>query len=163
MNTTDALLIDPALRTWKTLVDRANKLFDDLSEEQLQLEIAPGKNRLIYLLGHLTAVNDALLPLLGFGARRHPDLDPIYLQTADRAVTDTRSAEELKRLWHDSADVLWAEFSKLSPAEWAQKHTSVSEEDFKKEPHRNRFNVLLSRTGHLAYHLGQTALVDVKT
>jgi hypothetical protein len=35
----------------------------------------------------------------------------------------------------------------------------VSEEDFAKEPHRNRFTLLLSRTGHLAFHLGQVVLV----
>lgn len=30
------------------------------------------------------------------------------------------------------------------------------------EPHRNRFTVLLSRTAHLAYHLGQAALAKEK-
>jgi hypothetical protein len=30
-------------------------------------EVAPGKNRLIYLWGHLTAVHDAMLPLLVWG------------------------------------------------------------------------------------------------
>ena len=49
-----------------------------LSEEQLLQEIAPGKNRLIYLWGHLTAVNDALIPLLGFGERLHPELDAMF-------------------------------------------------------------------------------------
>jgi hypothetical protein len=160
--TTDALLIDSALRTWKGLVDRTNKLFDSLSEDQLQQEIAPGKNRLIYLLGHLTAVNDALLPLLDFGPRRHPELDAIFLHAGDRASRDTLSGAELKRLWHESADTLWTEFSKLSPAEWTQRHTSVTEDDFKREPHRNRFNVLLSRTSHLASHLGQAALANTK-
>ena len=48
-------------------------------------------------------------------------------------------------------------FSKLE-SEWLQKHTSVSEEDFLREPHRNRFTILLGRTGHVAYHLGQAIL-----
>jgi len=38
------------------------------------------------------------------------------------------------------------------------RHTAVSEEDFEREPHRNRFTVLLGRTTHLAYHLGQATL-----
>ena len=38
----------------------------------------------------------------------------------------------------------------------------VSEEDFEREPHRNRFGVLLGRTAHLAYHMGQAALVRPK-
>jgi hypothetical protein len=35
---------------------------------------------------------------------------------------------------------------------------SVSEEDFAKDTSRNRFSILLSRTNHLSYHLGQAVL-----
>jgi hypothetical protein len=31
----------------------------------------------------------------------------------------------------------------------------VTEEDFANEPHRNRLAILLSRTSHASYHLGQ--------
>jgi hypothetical protein len=53
---------------------------------------------------------------------------------------------------------LRAGFATLSPADWLQKHASVSEEDFAKEPLRNRFAILLTRTNHLSYHLGQAIL-----
>ena len=42
-------LIDAALRGWKSNVERADKLFGTLSPEQLGQQVAPGKNRLIYL------------------------------------------------------------------------------------------------------------------
>jgi len=35
-----------------------------------------------------------------------------------------------------------------------------SDEDYAKDPTRNRLSVLLSRTNHLAYHLGQIILVQ---
>jgi hypothetical protein len=50
-----------------------------LSPEQLDKEVAPGKNRLIYLWGHLAAVNDGLLPLLGIGEGRHPVFDGMFI------------------------------------------------------------------------------------
>ena len=53
---------------------------------------------------------------------------------------------------------LWDGFVTFSDSDWAQRHTAVSAEDFKREPHRNRFGVLLGRTAHLAYHLGQAAV-----
>ncbi|HWO35212.1 MAG TPA: hypothetical protein VNO32_40990, partial [Candidatus Acidoferrum sp.] len=62
--TLETSLIDSALRNWRPNVDRAGKLFGNLSQEQLLQEVAPGKNRVIYLWGHLTAFNDALIPLL---------------------------------------------------------------------------------------------------
>jgi hypothetical protein len=47
----------------------------------------------------------------------------------------------------------------LSEEQWFQRHNSVSEEDFQKEPHRNKLNVLLGRSTHIAYHLGQLVLL----
>jgi len=49
-------LIDAALRGWKSNVKRVDKLFGTLSPEQLKQQVNPGKNRLIYLWGHLAAV-----------------------------------------------------------------------------------------------------------
>jgi hypothetical protein len=45
--TLETSLIDSALRNWRSNVDRAGKLFENLSQEQLLQEVAPGKNRLI--------------------------------------------------------------------------------------------------------------------
>jgi hypothetical protein len=155
---TDASLIDVALRSWKMNIDRAGKLFGSLSEKELQEEIAPGKNRRIYLWGHLTSINDALIPLLGFGERLHPELDAVFVSKPDRSAPDSISATDLKRYWDEINALLSTEFAKLSPVQWAQKHASVSEEDFAREPHRNRFAILLGRTSHLAYHVGQANL-----
>ena len=62
----DQQLVDLTLGVWKSDIGRATKFFSDISDEELLREICPGRNRLIYLLGHLTAVNDALFPLLRF-------------------------------------------------------------------------------------------------
>src|SRR5439155_27346888 len=158
--TLETSLIDSALRNWQSTVDRAGKLFGNLSQEQLLQEVAPGKNRLIYLWGHLTAFNDALMPLLWLGARIHPELDLIYVSNPDRTVPTILSGEDLQIIWQATSQILWTGFSKLSLADWLQKHGAVSEEDFLREPHRNRFAVLLGRTAHIAYHLGQAKLSE---
>ena len=49
-------------------------------------------------------------------------------------------------------------FEKMSWSDWVQRHSAVSEEDFVKDASRNRFAILLSRTNHLSYHLGQAVL-----
>ena len=48
-------LIDSGLRAWQFNADRIESFFVPLSEEQLQQEIAPGRNRLLYLWGHQPA------------------------------------------------------------------------------------------------------------
>ena len=58
------LLVRSVLDAWNSRIEAADKLFSALTDEQLQQEIAPGRNRGVYLLGHLTAVHDKMLPLL---------------------------------------------------------------------------------------------------
>jgi len=153
-------LVTAAFSSWKGNIDRADRLFSPLNEEQLQKEVAPGKNRLIYLWGHLTAVHDRMLPLLGFGERLHPELDPIFITSPDRTIAKLPAAEEIKKSWSEVNSRLLAGLESLSPAQWLEKHSSVSEEDFAKDPSRNRFAILLSRTSHIAFHVGQTALIQ---
>lgn len=159
--TTETSLVDSALRTWKQNVDRTSSFFTPLTDEQLLLEVAPGRNRLIYLWGHLAASNDSLLPLLGLGQRLHPELDAAFLTGPDRAVPDTLSAADLKRIWTEIHEALWTGFSGLSASDWLQKHASVSVEDFRLQPHRNRFTVLQSRISHIGYHMGQAVLAPL--
>jgi hypothetical protein len=159
---TENSLIDSALRGWKSNVERADKLFGTLSPGELEQEVAPGKNRLMYLWGHLAAVNDALLPLLGIGERLHPEFDDMFISNPDKTVRLTISGQSLKTAWQEINQKLWNGFSKFSASDWAQRHTAVSEEDFEREPHRNRFTALLGRTAHLAYHVGQATLARPK-
>jgi DinB superfamily len=151
----EGVFVTGALNVWNGNIERADKLFLALTPDQLQKEIAPGKNRLIYLWGHLTAVHDRMLPLLGFGPRLHAELDDIFLSKPDKAVQKIPSVEEIKKSWNEVNGKLREGYAKLSPPDWLQKHADVSAEDFVKEPLRNRFAILLSRTGHLSYHLGQ--------
>jgi DinB superfamily len=148
-----------ALNSWRSGVERADKVFSPLTQEQLQKEVAPGKNRLIYLWGHLTAVHDRMLPLLYVGERLHSEYDALFISKPDRAMPELPKAEEIKKSWDEVNGKLFAGFEGFSAAEWLQKHASVSDEDFAKDPSRNRFSVLLSRTAHIGFHLGQTALI----
>lgn len=156
--TNEELFLAVALNGWKGNLERADKLFSGLSEEELLKEVAPGKNRLIYLWGHLTSIHDAMLPLLGFGRRLHPEFDVAFVSNPDKTQAGIPSVERVRKAWTEVNARLFEGFGSLSSADWLKKHAAVSEEDFRNEPLRNRLAVLLSRTNHLAYHLGQTAL-----
>ena len=81
------------LDAWHTQIKNTNDLFDSVSDEQLMAEIAPGRNRGIYLLGHLTAVHDKMLPLLGFGDQRYPNLYKTFVH----ALLEIISGDNKKR------------------------------------------------------------------
>jgi hypothetical protein len=153
------LVVKSVLDAWNSRIEAADKLFNGLSDEQLEQEVAPGRNRGLYLLGHLTAVHDKMLPLLDFESQVYPHLDEPFLTKADKTVSAIPSTKELRENWKNINSKLAMHFNKLSADEWFQKHTSVSEEDFMKEPHRNRINVVVGRTNHMQYHIGQVALL----
>ena len=157
--TNEELLGITALNSWKLVIGRFDANLATLTDEQLQRQVASGKNRLFYLVGHLTAVHDRLLPMLGIGERLYPELDETYITNPDRALADPVSASDLKKAWTEVNKKLTDAFEKFTPADWLEKHAAVSEEDFAKEPLRNRLAMLLSRTNHASFHSGQAVLI----
>ena len=155
MITQQEIFIKIALDAWNTYIDRTGKLFDSLTNEQLNQQVAENRNTALYLLGHLAAVHDGMLPLLGFGDRLYPALEAVFVKSPDRSGLEKPAADLLRQNWNEVNRALVDHFNKLTPDEWFQKHNSISAEDFVKEPHRNRLNVLVNRTNHLASHYGQ--------
>lgn len=156
--TSEELFAKTALDSWKLVIHRFSAAIEPLTDEQLQKQVAPGKNRLLYLVGHLTAIHDRMFPLLGIGERLHAELDEVYIDNPDRAVPDPLSPAQIKQAWSEVNTRLTAAFENLTASQWLQKHTAVSEDDFAKEPTRNRLAILISRTNHASFHTGQAAL-----
>jgi DinB superfamily len=154
----DEPFVQTVVLSWKQIVNRLDQQFAPLDGEQLQKQVAPDKNRLFYLLGHLTVVHDRMLPLLGIGERLHPQLDEVYLSNPDRTFADPLSAVDLKEAWSEVNNAITSAVEKFSADDWLKKHAAVSEEDFAKEPTRNRLAVFLSRTNHASFHAGQAVL-----
>ncbi len=154
-----SLLVKMTVAAWDTQNNYFTKLIDTLGDEQLQKEIAPGRNTGVYLLGHLVAVSDAMLPLLGWGDRLFPELEEVFIKNPDKATAAKPSVAELKEKLHAVNTKLSAHFHAATIDQWLDRHMAVSPEDFAKEPHRNRLNVLISRTNHMANHIGQLLLL----
>ena len=93
--TSHKLSVQVAINSWRLVVERANKIFSSLTEDELLKEVTPGRNRLIYLWGHLTAIHDAMFPILGLGERLHPELDAIFVSSPDKTWAQFR-------LWESS-------------------------------------------------------------
>ena len=156
---TDQIMVKMVLDRWYSLIKTCDTVLASITDEQLQKEIAPNKNRGIYLLGHLIAVHDEMMSILGLGDKLYPELYEPFLTSPDRSVSEIPSAKELRTSWSKQNEFITQKFNSLQPGEWFLKHNSVSAEDFIKEPHRNRLNVLLTRTTHLSYHVGQLVLL----
>jgi hypothetical protein len=146
------------LLAWQSQIKRAEKSLNGFTDEECLREIAPGKNRIIYLYGHLIGVHDELFEILGLGSRLHPGYEELFLTSPDKSGKEFPPVAAIRQAWSDVHARLDAAFDQMKAEDWFARHTRVTEEAFAREPHRNKLNVLISRAEHVAYHLGQIAL-----
>lgn len=155
----DQLILKMIFDRWYGALKSWNTTLNALSDEQLQKEIAPGKNRGIYLLGHMVAVHDDMLILLDMGNKMYPELNVAFIKSPDKAVAEIPSAKELRDNWTKQCEAMKQKFDAMQPSQWFEKHTAVPAEEFANEPHRNKLNIVITRTTHLTYHTGQLVLL----
>ncbi len=96
MTNQNDLAVKIVLNAWYSQLKATDEIFNKLTDEQLMNEIAPNKNRVIYLLGHLTAVHDRMLPMLNFEPQLYVQLNDMFLTKPDKAVTEIPSATNLR-------------------------------------------------------------------
>ena len=157
--TTNEIIVKMVFDRWYASIKSWDNLLISLTDDQLQKEITTGKNRGIYLLGHLIAVHDDMLVLLGMGEKLYPELYEPFIKSPDKTIAEIPPATELRTYWNKQCEWLKQKFEVVNPGEWFEKHTAVSAEDFLREPHRNKLNIIITRTTHLAYHTGQFVLL----
>src|SRR5437868_6874515 len=117
MNTT-ATTIKMVFDRWYASIKNWDTIINSITDEQLQKEIAPGKNRGIYLLGHLIAVHDDMLVLLNMGDKLFPELHKIFIDSPDKTVAEIPSAKELRACWSKQCEMMKQKFDRLQPGDW---------------------------------------------
>ena len=135
---------------------------DELDDNTIAKETAPGRNSGIYILGHMVAVHDGIYPLLGFGTRLYPQYDAIFIKSPHNSGNGYPSAVTLRQQWKEVNARLTEKLENIDAREWLDRHMAVSESDFASEPNRNKLNVVLSRLAHVGYHAGQLVYLKEK-
>lgn len=157
--TSTDLIISQVISAWAAQNKTVTDFFNKQPDEAYLQPVAPGRNRAIYLLGHIIAANDMMLPMFFLGDSLYPELVADFLDTPDNPDTVMPSVAELKEKWTTLNTTLAGHFANMDAASWLARHNRVSPEDFAKEPHRNKLNVLINRTNHQTGHAGQLALM----
>jgi DinB superfamily len=150
---------DICLLQWNAYNARVQKVMSTLNEKNYFAPIMPGGNSPSWLMGHLADTDDKLLELFGIRSRMFPELEKIYHHDRNSNQSGHLAKEELNEKWKAVIAALDSAFNSMSEADWLGRHNAVTEEDFLKEPHRNKLNVMLSRVSHKASHLGQIAMM----
>ena len=154
-------MINQLLDQWDNKIQETTDLFVSFREQHAMEPVGPGKNRVIYILGHLIVASDCFLAALELNGRCYPEYDELFL-TPQHPANEYPAYDLLLQQWVSINEILSAYLRQLSPADWKSKHNYISETDFIFEHKRNKFNVLLNRNAHLFHHAGQLALIHTK-
>jgi len=155
----DEVFLKMVLSAWETQNTRLEQLLESLTDEQLSRETSPGKNTGVYLVGHLAAISDAMLPLLAFGEKQFPQLENVFIDNPDKSGLPKPPVSELRECLEIVTKKLSEKINATLVNEWFSRHMLVSPDEFAKEPHRNKLNVIINRTNHMANHYGQLLLL----
>ena len=92
-------IIKQVINYWADRNNAVTVFFNKYDDTVYLKEVAQNRNRAIYLLGHLIAVNDGMLPLLGLGEKIFPQFEAIFISAPDKSVPNLPSLAELKQCW----------------------------------------------------------------
>jgi hypothetical protein len=100
-----------------------------------------------------------MLPLFSLGEKLYPELEEPFIKNPDSAGFKMPAIKDLRERWTAIHSKLSEAFNAMTAEQWLQRHTAMTDEDLQREPHRNKLSVLMSRTSHVAYHLGQLMFI----
>lgn len=92
------IAVKMVLDAWHSKTTQLDRLLSELSDEQLLQEVAPDRNRGIYLLGHLINVADSAFPLLGY-EKQAPHLWKPFVEMPDKESSDWTNVNDLRAEW----------------------------------------------------------------
>jgi hypothetical protein len=153
----EKFIIDLSIKAWDQRIAQATKILESVND--WTTEVAPGRNKVIYLAGHLLVIHDRMIEALQLGQRSFANLDDLFLNNPQQSDNIYPDKNWLKKEWDNLNQLLAEKFNEMTVADWLSKHIYVSEEDFKLQPERNKLNLLINRTGHLSTHIGQLLLI----
>lgn len=136
-------------QAWLLQNRKISDLLHKLSDEDLKKDVAFERNSGLYLLGHLIASNDLLLPLFGFGEKMYPEYEKIFLCCPDKCAQHFPTVRQVKSNWFALNQQLHLKFASLDEKLW----------NTNDETSYQQFKTMLSIVNHQCYHLGQLAFL----
>ena len=145
-------------KQWKIYTSWITGNLNALSDEELKVELVPGKNHGVWILGHLIESEDDLSKYLGKGDMLFPEYEQIFGQGSTLMPLDKYpSVSTLREQWKQVLEKNDKILSQFKDEEWEQKQALY------KEGEDNFFTTkgscIMIWNLHQAYHHGQLAVL----
>src|ERR1700752_203761 len=105
--------------------DWVNMYLDELSDEELNTDIIPGKNHGVWILGHLVASDDTLTEYLGCGPGLFAETQRFAQSTALIPVEECPAPSVLRNQWKKVCEKNDAAYRQLLDDDLDQPHAMI--------------------------------------
>lgn len=145
-------------RQHEMMLDWVNGPIDLLTDDEFKMEVSPGKNHGVWLLGHLVTAEDDLSTFLGKGDIMFPQYYEVFGQGSKLLPPEKYPpVSELKDAWKKVCEKNKKIYSELTDEELQQPHAMVK--DIDKDYFKTKDRVIMAWHFHQLYHAGQLAIL----
>ncbi len=148
-------------RQYDMMLDWVNVNINSLSDEEFKMELSPGKNHGVWLLGHLIVCDDDFSLFMGKGDLLIPEISEIFRQNSKlMPVENYPSVSKLKEYWKQVTDKNQKIYSELTDKELTDRHAMVK--DYDTDYFKTKERVIMAWQLHQLYHAGQLGVIVSK-
>ncbi len=146
---------------YKAMINWINSYLDSLSDDDLKMELAPGKNHGVWILGHLIASDDDFSGFMGKGDFLFPEYQSMFAQGAKlQPVENYPPIQTLRKQWKDIVTKNQKIYDDLTDADLNELHANIK--DPEKDFFKTKNMIIIYWQLHQMYHLGQLSLLVSK-
>lgn len=143
---------------YRMMVEWVTEYIDALSDEDLKMELSPGKNHGVWILGHMIVSDDDFSVYMGKGELLYPRWSEKLGQRSKLMPPENYPpVPELREMWKKVCEKNFKIYETITDEELPQHHAlyKASEPDYFKTKDR----VIMSWQLHQMYHAGQLAVL----
>ncbi|MDQ3021462.1 MAG: DinB family protein [Bacteroidota bacterium] len=146
-------------RQYEMMLGWVDGTVNSLSDEDFKIELSPGKNTGVWILGHIIVSDDDLSTFLGKGELLFPWYVKLFGQgTKVQQVENYPDVATLKKCWKQVSERNKIIYSELTDKELNEPHAMI--EDFEKDYFKTKERVIMAWQLHQVYHTGQLAIIE---
>ncbi len=157
----DTIISKKFYQQYLMMIEWVNIYINSLTDEEFEMELSPGKNRGVWILGHMITSDDEFSVFMGKGDLLFPYYPELFGQGSKlQPLQSYPEVSELRQQWNDVIEKNKNIYENLKDEELEQPHNNIVEgkEDFFKTKAR----VIMAWHLHQMYHAGQLGLLAAK-
>jgi hypothetical protein len=143
------------------MADWVSGNIDPLTDEELKMEIAPGKNHGVWLLGHLITSDDDFSVYMGKSPLLYPEYYKLFGQGSKlQPVENYPSIPLLREQWKNVVEKNKKIYAELTDEELEEFHAKAK--DPEKDYFKTKQRIVIFWQLHQMYHAGQLGVLVTK-